>query len=112
MSDRLGDLPDGHGFAREHCLVALEPGGLDEAQVGRDDVAGLEEDDVVRDDGGDDLDEQFGWDVSEDESGSKSDTGCGCSSSRSPAMPGSLLLVLGWMVARGRRSTLQVSQRD
>jgi hypothetical protein len=50
VSDRLGDLPDGHGFAREHCLVALEPGGLDEAQVGRDDVAGLEEDDVAGDD--------------------------------------------------------------
>jgi hypothetical protein len=50
MGDRLGDLPDGHGFAREHRLVALEPGGLDEAQVGRHDVARLEEDDVAWDD--------------------------------------------------------------
>jgi hypothetical protein len=51
LEDRLGDLVDRDRFPGEHGLVALEPRRLQEAQIGGDDVAGLQQHEVARNDG-------------------------------------------------------------
>ena len=47
--DRLDLLGRGHALARERGLVDLEGRGRQDARVGRDEVAGLDVDDVARD---------------------------------------------------------------
>src|SRR3546814_1490558 len=46
--DRIGLLGDGGGFTRQRRLLCLEPSRFEDAEIGRYEIAGLQQHDVAR----------------------------------------------------------------